>query len=256
MDRQLLAHGITTELHGVTLSWEGGLRGEAYAQRMFDGLERMRGTLGAQHHVHLRFEAHHLAGLETALDWIDSGKVRFVAINDHLPLMATRTHDARKLAQYADRAECDPATFRQRLEQAAAQAGAVPAGVARLIAAARAAGLQVASHDDGDAATRQGYHQQALHGGGIPAHRRRGPRRPCPAQPHCIRRAQRDPRRQPHRRPGRHRDDRRRAVRRTGLRLLLPGAAASGVPAGAARRACRCRPPGTWSRATPRAPPA
>lgn len=160
VDRQLLAHGITTELHGVTLSWEGGLRGEAYAQRMFDGLERMRGTLGAQHHVHLRFEAHHLAGLETALAWIDSGKVRFLAINDHLPLMATRIHDARKLAQYADRAECDPAIFRQRLEQAAAQAGDVPEGVARLIAAARAAGLQVASHDDGDAATRQRYHQQ------------------------------------------------------------------------------------------------
>ncbi|MDF3837192.1 alpha-D-ribose 1-methylphosphonate 5-triphosphate diphosphatase [Cupriavidus basilensis] len=159
VDRQLLAHGITTEFHGVTLSWEGGLRGEAYAQRMFDGIERMRGTLGARHYVHLRFEAHHLAGLETALAWINAGKVRFLAINDHLPLMATRLHDARKLAQYAERAECDTATFRQRLEQAATQAGEVPAAVARLIAAARAAGLQVASHDDGDAATRQRYHQ-------------------------------------------------------------------------------------------------
>ncbi|WP_454056097.1 hypothetical protein [Cupriavidus sp. Marseille-Q8015] len=27
VDRQLLSHGITTEFHGVTLSWEGGLRG-------------------------------------------------------------------------------------------------------------------------------------------------------------------------------------------------------------------------------------
>ncbi|MGO4327681.1 alpha-D-ribose 1-methylphosphonate 5-triphosphate diphosphatase [Cupriavidus sp. 2TAF22] len=160
VDRQLLAHGITTELHGVTLSWEGGLRGEAYAQRMFEGLERMRGALGAQHHVHLRFEAHHLAGLDIALEWIASGKVRFLAINDHLPQMLRRMQDTRKLAAYAERAECDPATFGQRLEQARAKGHEVPAAVGRLIAAARAAGLQVASHDDGDAATRQGFHQQ------------------------------------------------------------------------------------------------
>ena len=47
VDRQLLANGITTEFHGLTLSWEGGLRGEAYAERMFDSLERMREALGA-----------------------------------------------------------------------------------------------------------------------------------------------------------------------------------------------------------------
>src|SRR5690606_12962534 len=35
VDRQLLANGITTEFHGVTVSWEGGLRGEPYAERMF-----------------------------------------------------------------------------------------------------------------------------------------------------------------------------------------------------------------------------
>ena len=65
VDRQLLANGITTEFHGLTLSWEGGLRGEAYAERMFDSLERMREALGA-HCVHLRFETHHVGGVETA----------------------------------------------------------------------------------------------------------------------------------------------------------------------------------------------
>src|SRR3546814_3615179 len=50
VDRQLLANGITTEFHGVTLSWEGGLRGEPYAERMFESLARMRAALGARHH--------------------------------------------------------------------------------------------------------------------------------------------------------------------------------------------------------------
>src|SRR5690606_887820 len=76
VDRQLLANGITTEFHGVTVSWEGGLRSEAYAQRMFDCLARMQPVLGARHYVHLRFETHHVAGVPAALQWIDQGLVR------------------------------------------------------------------------------------------------------------------------------------------------------------------------------------
>lgn len=160
VDRQLLAHGITTEFHGVTLSWEGGLRGEAYALRMFEALAQLQPVLGASHKVHLRFEAYHLAGVDTALQWIADGRVDLLAINDHLPTMARRMNDERKLAQYAERAECDIETFRNRLRTASRHAQDVPAAVARLVAAARAANLPVASHDDPDAATRQHYHRQ------------------------------------------------------------------------------------------------
>ncbi len=160
VDRQLLAHGITTEFHGVTLSWEGGLRGEAYALRMFEALAQLHPVLGASHKVHLRFEAYHLAGVETALQWIRDGRVGLLAINDHLPTMARRMNDERKLAQYAERAECDTETFRTRLRTASRHAQDVPAAMSRLIAAARAANLPVASHDDPDVATRQHYHRQ------------------------------------------------------------------------------------------------
>ena len=160
VDRQLLAHGITTEFHGVTLSWEGGLRGEAYAVRMFEALAQLQPVLGASHKVHLRFEAYHLAGVETALQWIADGRVGLLAINDHLPTMARRMNDERKLAQYAERAECDMETFRNRLRVASRHAQEVPAAMSRLIAAARAANLPVASHDDPDVATRQHYHRQ------------------------------------------------------------------------------------------------
>lgn len=168
VDRQLLAHGITTEFHGVTLSWEGGLRGEAYAQRMFDALAHVQPLLGATHRVHLRFEAHHLGGVETALRWIAEGRVSLLAINDHLPVMARRLGDARKVAQYAERAECDAQEFRARVEAASRHAPDVPAEMARLIAAARAAGLPVASHDDPDTATRQHYHRQGCAIGEFP----------------------------------------------------------------------------------------
>ena len=160
VDRQLLAHGITTEFHGVTLSWEGGLRGEAYAVRMFEALSQLAPVLGASHKVHLRFEAYHLAGVETALQWMRDGRVSLLAINDHLPTMARRMNDERKLAQYAERAECDMETFRSRLRTASRHAQDVPAAVSRLITVAREAGLPVASHDDPDVATRQHYHRQ------------------------------------------------------------------------------------------------
>ncbi|KAG1186145.1 hypothetical protein G6F35_014715 [Rhizopus arrhizus] len=118
VDRQLLANGITTEFHGVTLSWEGGLRGEAYAERMFDALERMQHMMGARHYVHLRFETHHVGGVDLAQQWIRDGRVRFLALNDHLPSMARRLGDDRKLMQYASRAECDLDTFQERIRAA------------------------------------------------------------------------------------------------------------------------------------------
>lgn len=159
VDRQLLANGITTEFHGVTLSWEGGLRGEPYAQRMFDALDRMRSTLGAHHYVHLRFETHHVSGVETAQAWIQDGKVRFLALNDHLPSMAKRLGNDRKLLQYAERAECDLDTFQTRVRDAMQAADSVAGAMRQLTDCARAAGLEVASHDDPDPATRRYYHQ-------------------------------------------------------------------------------------------------
>jgi len=159
VDRQLLANGITTEFHGITLSWEGGLRGEPYAERMFESLTRMQDVMGARHCVHLRFETHHLDGVATAQQWIRDGRVQFLALNDHLPAMARRLGDDRKLLQYADRAECDLDTFSARIRQALSCANEVADAMRQLTQCAHDAGLRVASHDDPDPATRRYYHQ-------------------------------------------------------------------------------------------------
>jgi len=161
VDRQLLANGITTEFHGVTLSWEGGLRGEPYARRMFDTLARVRPALGAHHYVHLRFETHHVDGVAAAQDWIRAGLVHFLALNDHLPGMVKRLGDDRKLLQYAERAECGLDAFRERIRLAMQAADAVANAMRELTGTAREAGLRIASHDDPDGATRRYYHQLA-----------------------------------------------------------------------------------------------
>src|SRR3974390_955198 len=46
-DRQAVANGITTVYHGVTWSWEPGLRGRDNAHRMLDNIQRLRPNLGA-----------------------------------------------------------------------------------------------------------------------------------------------------------------------------------------------------------------
>ncbi|MFP3890417.1 alpha-D-ribose 1-methylphosphonate 5-triphosphate diphosphatase [uncultured Ralstonia sp.] len=158
VDAQLLANGITTAFHGVTYSWEGGLRGHAYAQQMLDALEHLRGQLGAEHLVHLRFELHHADGVDAALAWMAAGRVHFLAFNDHLPMMQGKLGDTRKLGQYADRAECDPDTFRARLHTAADNAAVLDTVVTRLAQAARRYGIRMASHDDPDIATRDAFH--------------------------------------------------------------------------------------------------
>ena len=46
-DRQAVSNGITTVFHGVTWSWEPGLRGAENARAVLAGIERIRPRLGA-----------------------------------------------------------------------------------------------------------------------------------------------------------------------------------------------------------------
>ena len=64
-EAQLLANGITTAFHGVTLSWEPGLRSLAAWQALLDALEARRWTCDMR--VHLRWEAYNLDALDIAL---------------------------------------------------------------------------------------------------------------------------------------------------------------------------------------------
>src|SRR5262249_24370300 len=59
-DRQAVANGITTVFHGVTWSWEGGLRGSENARAILDAIERLRPWLGADTRYHLRHETYNL----------------------------------------------------------------------------------------------------------------------------------------------------------------------------------------------------
>lgn len=154
-EAQLLSNGITTAFHGVTLSWEPGLRSLTAWRALLAALEA--GSWTCDMRVHLRWEAYNLAALETAVADITAGRVHLLAFNDHTPSILKKLQDPVEGAKYSGRAGMTMAAFRTMADAVAAQADAVPAGLDRIAAAARAAGLPMASHDDDSIAVRDGF---------------------------------------------------------------------------------------------------
>jgi alpha-D-ribose 1-methylphosphonate 5-triphosphate diphosphatase len=154
-EAQLLANGITTAFHGVTLSWEPGLRSLTAWRALLDALEARRWTCDMR--VHLRWEAFNLEALDVALTDIAAGRVHLLAFNDHTPPILKKIKDPVVGAKYSDRAGMQLDDFRALAEQIGARAASVPDALERIAAAARAAGLPMASHDDETVATRQAF---------------------------------------------------------------------------------------------------
>lgn len=160
-DRQLLANGITTAFHGITCSWEGGLRGTPQATSLIDSISGDDLPLGADHRVHLRFETHHLDAVDQVLEWIDTGRVDFLAFNDHLSHIQEKAGGS--LVKYAERSGISETEFRTLLAHTATLSDNVPAAIIRIATHARSAGLALASHDDDTEAQRHWFHAQGCH---------------------------------------------------------------------------------------------
>src|SRR6185369_11588669 len=107
--------------------------------------------------VHLRWEAYNLDALETALADIAAGRVHLLAFNDHTPPILKKIKDPVVGAKYSDRAGMKLDDFRALAERVGARAPQVPDALERMAAAAREAGLPMASHDDETIDTRQAF---------------------------------------------------------------------------------------------------
>jgi alpha-D-ribose 1-methylphosphonate 5-triphosphate diphosphatase len=157
-EAQLLANGITTAFHGVTLSWEPGLRSQPAWQALLDALEARRWTCDMR--VHLRWEAYNLDSLDTAIADITAGRVHLVAFNDHTPAILKKIKDPVEGAKYSGRAGMGIDEFRTLADRISARADAVPAALERIAAVARDAAVPMASHDDATITTRAEFRRR------------------------------------------------------------------------------------------------
>jgi alpha-D-ribose 1-methylphosphonate 5-triphosphate diphosphatase len=107
--------------------------------------------------VHLRWEAYNLEALELALGAIAEGAVHLLAFNDHTPSILRKIADPVTGAKFSDRAGMTLEAFRSLATGIGARAAEVPAAAERIAAAARAAGIPMASHDDESVESRAAF---------------------------------------------------------------------------------------------------
>lgn len=157
-DRQLVSNGVTTALHGLTWSWEPGLRGREAAVGFLETLERLRPVLACDSHVHLRHEVFNIAAAPEIEAWLAGGRIHLLAFNDHLPMFKRRAAQPSKLAQYAERAHLTLDAFTDLLDEVSAREAEVAPTNRRLAEAARKHGVPLASHDDPTPEVRRHFH--------------------------------------------------------------------------------------------------
>src|SRR5262245_42958397 len=134
-DRQLIANGITTAFHGVTWSWEPGLRGTENAHALVDAVATLRPQLLCDTRLHLRHETFNLDAEATITEWISTGRIDMLAFNDHMTLTVLNPQKPDKRARMAERTGLTLDGFDHLSDQVAGRAGEVPASIARLAAA-------------------------------------------------------------------------------------------------------------------------
>jgi alpha-D-ribose 1-methylphosphonate 5-triphosphate diphosphatase len=156
-DRQLVANGITTAYHGVTYSWEPGLRGRDAMLQMLAALEEAKPYLACDTKLHLRQETYNLDGEQEVLSWLSEGKIALLAFNNHLPEIfrkLVQNHDVMGIMQRTGLSAPDLHHLATRVS---AREDEVQDSIRRLASAAVSADVAQASHDDPSPDVRQWY---------------------------------------------------------------------------------------------------
>jgi alpha-D-ribose 1-methylphosphonate 5-triphosphate diphosphatase len=159
-DRQAIANGITTVFHGVTWSWEPGLRNGDNARMILEGIEAIRPQLCADTRFHLRHETFNLDAEEQITEWLDARRIHALAFNDHLSGIASSPDSpklAGKLAPMMARSGLSQDEFLSVVKAKADRRDEVPVAITRLAKKATACGIPLLSHDDPSPERRQWF---------------------------------------------------------------------------------------------------
>ena len=158
VDNQLVSHGVTTAFHGITCSWEPGLRSLENTISMLDALDAQKTRFRCDMRVHLRHEVFNLDAEASILDWIATGRIQALAFNDHMRgIVLSAGVKVKKVKQMAQRAGLCDEDFMALIERVMASESHVSESLARLAAAARLQGIPMLSHDDRHLNDREAY---------------------------------------------------------------------------------------------------
>jgi alpha-D-ribose 1-methylphosphonate 5-triphosphate diphosphatase len=161
-DRQAIGNGITTVFHATTWSWEPGLRSGDNARALLETIEAMRPQLAADTRFHLRHETFNLDAEGEIAQWLAEGRVDLFAFNDHMDGTVADLANPRKRGRMVERTGLSAEEFDRLVGRVVSRAHDVPASIARLAAAARAANVRMLSHDDNSPAMRKSFREQGV----------------------------------------------------------------------------------------------
>lgn len=147
-ETEFAASGITTAVLAQFYSWEGGMRGPAFAAEMLDALDRTRALVATDLVAQLRFETSLLDQYESFFELVTRHNVPFVVFNDHLP------HDALaagkrppRLTGQALKSGRSPEAHLEMLQALHNNGPEVALALPELAARLRALGVLIGAHD-------------------------------------------------------------------------------------------------------------
>lgn len=152
-DRQMLANGITTAFHGLTVSWEAGLRGIHAARRFVAALDRA--DLACDTRINFRWENFALDEADELAGWLPRYPGAIFSVNDHTLPHLHLPPSSPKIRRMAERAGVAAGECHALLARMAERQAEVPAATARMTQAARDAGLVSFAHDETSAQMRR-----------------------------------------------------------------------------------------------------
>lgn len=162
-EAELAANGITTAVLAQFVSWEGGMRGLSFADKVFRGIVDAKPSLVTDLHAQLRFETHLLDKYDEIPDLLNTWGVNYVVFNDHLP------HDRleagkppRRLMGQALKAGRSPEKHHAMMRDLHGRRAEVPAALDALCARLAQAGVCMGSHDDRAAAERGAWRARGV----------------------------------------------------------------------------------------------
>jgi alpha-D-ribose 1-methylphosphonate 5-triphosphate diphosphatase len=156
-DQQAVANGITTVFHGVSWSWEPGLRGAENARAILAAIEQLRPRLAADTKFHLRHEVYNVAAEPEVLNLIGQRRIDALGFNNHLPSTEFLTEGKDKFAQRAAPSGVSHEEFVALVERLQGCIEEVPESIERLAKHAAAYGVALLSHDDSTPAQRRWF---------------------------------------------------------------------------------------------------
>ncbi|MCE2596180.1 alpha-D-ribose 1-methylphosphonate 5-triphosphate diphosphatase [Motilimonas cestriensis] len=147
-DASLVASGITTFYYSITDGFEPGPRSRDTVRELLLAIERLMPRFSCQARIHIRHEKVNVEKHEELVDWLLSGRIHLLSLNDHLPPLNNERKIQRYLAGMRRRVSMSVEDINQFLHQLQQyrELGEEQAKALADIAAEQ--GVSLASHDD------------------------------------------------------------------------------------------------------------